>query len=83
MIAAVQKLSVVAHRSQHTGVWVKDEKLGAIGKKRLHEDVTDYLTHLQVFRSVWVWLIMGSLSIAVQISPGITISYLVGWVTKE
>ena len=54
MIAAVQKLSVVAHRSQHTGVWVKDEKLGAIGKKRLHEDVTDYLTHLQVFRSVWV-----------------------------
>ena len=35
MIAAVQKLGVVAHRSQHTGVWVKEEKLGAIGEKRI------------------------------------------------
>lgn len=82
MIASVQKLGVVAHRSQHTGVWVKDEKLGAIGK-RLCKYVTGYSMVLQVFRSVWVWLTMGSPSIAVQISLGMIILCRVDWVTRE
>ena len=83
MIAAVQKLGVVAHRSQHTGVWVKEEKLGAIGEKRLCEGGSMHCVSLQVFRSVWVWLTMGLPSIAAQISPGMTTSCLVDWVTRE
>lgn len=32
VISAVQQLGVTAHHSQHTGVWVGEKKLGAIGR---------------------------------------------------
>lgn len=32
MINSVQRLGVTANRSEHTGVWVGENKLGAIGE---------------------------------------------------
>ena len=37
VISAVQQLGVTAHHSQHTGVWVGEEKLCAIGRKEERE----------------------------------------------